>query len=822
MLKEGKYIMKIEEKISAEAVNIMKKEIAMASGNEVFFRGFINEDNIVHDVQVLARGNKYSVPAILKQMKKREVIIHNHPSGYLYPSDNDVKIAAYYSETKNGASYIVNNNVNDIYVIVELADNENKKIEVAPYFEEKGLLSQIFSEFEFRKEQLEMALHIENGLNENKKVIVEAGTGTGKTLAYLIPAVEWAVKNEKKVIVSTNTINLQEQLLNKDIPIVSKLMNNNFKYLLVKGRGNYLCNRKLINIAKGELVDFEEFTHDQKQKFKYIISWGDKTKTGDRSELSFEVEHAVWEHFASETDLCAGNKCPHKLECFFLKSREEKREADLLITNHHMYFADLSIRKEIGFHTDYSILPNYDLVIFDEAHNIENVARDYFSYEVSKYGFNKSMNYIYNLGKKKKKMGSLNFIKNYLKNIKSDLYKNTKHTIEEELVDRHIDLSKRMNDFFTRLIDIFSKGQQGTLNLRLKKSELEKNRVWSVDIQTHYDDVMVAYNSYIKRMRALIRSLKELDDEDGIINDFSKYVDRIEAFFLSLKFINDMDDENYIYWLSMNVKKNNLKLIASPLKIHNELEEALFNNLEDIIFTSATIAVEDSFDYFKKSIGLNENTHDKVIHSPFDYENQMRVYVPTDTPMPNDKNFISKIQNFVKNLIIKARGNTFILFTSYSTLNYLYYLLNDDLEARGFDLFIQGMAPRNQLINMYKTSRKPVLFGTDSFWEGVDVKGEKLSSVIMVKLPFKVPSEPVVEAIIENLTKEGKNAFMEYQIPESIIKFKQGVGRLIRSKEDKGIITILDNRLISKRYGRLFLNSLPTSKVLFKKCSDII
>ncbi len=224
----------------------------------------------------------------------------------------------------------------------------------------------------------------------------------------------------------------------------------------------------------------------------------------------------------------------------------------------------------------------------------------------------------------------------------------------------------------------------------------------------------------------------------------------------------------------------------------------------------------------KKSIGLNEETHDKVIHSPFDYENQMRVYVPTDTPMPNDKNFMSKIHDFVKNLIIRARGNTFILFTSYSTLNYLYYLLKDDLEARGFDLFIQGMAPRNQLINMYKTSRKPVLFGTDSFWEGVDVKGEKLSSVIMVKLPFKVPSEPVVEAIIENLTKEGKNAFMEYQIPESIIKFKQGVGRLIRSKEDKGIITILDNRLISKRYGRLFLDSLPTSKVIFKKCSDII
>ncbi len=814
--------MNIEEKISKEAIDIMKNEISSASGNEVFFRGFIDEQNVVYDVKVLARGNKHSVPAILKQMKKREVIIHNHPSGYLYPSDNDVKIAAYYSETKNGASYIVNNSVDDIYVIVELADGEKNKIEVAPYFEEKGLLSQIFPEFEFRKEQLEMALHIENGLNENKKVIVEAGTGTGKTLAYLIPAIEWALKNEKKVIVSTNTINLQEQLLNKDIPIVNKLMNNNFKYILVKGRGNYLCNRKLMNIAKGEIVDFDEFSQEQKQKFQYIMSWGDRTKTGDRSELSFEVEHMVWEHFASETDICAGVKCPHKLDCFFLKSREEKRDADLLITNHHMYFADLSIRKELGFHTEYSILPNYDLVIFDEAHNIEGVARDYFSYEVSKYAFNKSMNYIYNLGKKKKKTGSLNFVLNYLKSTKSTLYESAKKTIQEDLIERHTDLSKRGNDFFIRLMDIFYKGHQGTVNLRLKKEELDNNKAWYTDLQATYDDLMTAYNSYIKRMRALARNLKELDDEDGIINDFSKYIDRVEAFFLNLKFINDMDDENYIYWLSMNVKKSNAKLMASPLKINGELEEALFNNLDDLIFTSATIAVEDSFDYFKKSIGLKEETHNKIIHSPFDYENQMRVYIPTDTPLPNDKNFISKIKEFVKKLIIKCRGNTFILFTSYSTLNYLYYLLKDELESMGYDLFIQGMAPRNQLINMYKTSKKPVLFGTDSFWEGVDVKGEKLSSVIMVKLPFKVPSEPIVEAIIENLTKEGKNAFMEYQIPESIIKFKQGVGRLIRSKDDRGIVTILDNRLVSKKYGRLFLDSLPTSNIIFKKCSEII
>ena len=337
--------MDIKEKISLEAREIMCEEIKKAQGNEVFFRGIPDENGVVTQVQVLARGNEYSVPAILKAMRKGEVIIHNHPSGILYPSDADVEVASIYSNRMDGASYIVNNDLTDIWIIVELFKDENIKIDIAPYFEKTGLLSQAFKGFEYRDEQLHMATHIEKGLNSETPVIVEAGTGTGKTLAYLIPSIEWAIKNKKRVVISTNTINLQEQLLNKDIPIAKRVIQGDFKYILVKGRGNYLCNRKYHNVVMGDKSLLEDFTTSQKNQFAEIIKWGNQTETGDKAELTFEADNTIWELFQSETDMCSGNKCPYKNECFFLKSRDEKKKADILITNHHMYFSDFAIRK---------------------------------------------------------------------------------------------------------------------------------------------------------------------------------------------------------------------------------------------------------------------------------------------------------------------------------------------------------------------------------------------------------------------------------------------------------------------------------------------
>ncbi|WP_426709222.1 helicase C-terminal domain-containing protein [Cetobacterium sp. SF1] len=816
--------MNIEEKISLEVIDFIKEEIEASGGNEVFFRGIPDKNGMVTEIKVLARGNKYSVPAILKAMKKEEVIIHNHPSGYLFPSDADIEVASIYSNKMNGASYIVNNKVDEIYVIVELYQDKNVAIDVGPYFEKKGVLSRVFPEFEYRKEQLDMAKHIEKGLNSEKKVIVEAGTGTGKTLAYLLPSIEWSIKNKKRVVITTNTINLQEQLLNKDIPIARKVIDGDFKYILVKGRGNYLCNRKLHNVAMGEIIDFEEFSITEKNQFQEILRWGGKTETGDKAELPFEVDNNVWEHFQSESDMCLGNKCAFKEECFFLKSREEKKRADILITNHHMYFSDLAIRKEIGFDSEYSILPEYGLVVFDEAHNIEKVARDYFSYEVSKYGFIKIMNQIYvNDGKKRKRgTGSLDILINYLKNI--DNYDNKK-ILEKELGNdikiRHQNLMKVGKEFFDQLIETFSRGQMGSISFRLKKTR-EDQKIFNSTLECAKENLQIELTSYLKALYRILKDLKDLDDKEGTIMEFTRYVERLNSFMENYKFINALDNEKYIYWVEVNGRKSNSKLVATPLKIDDELSLNLYDNLKQIVFTSATIAIGNDFNYFKESIGLREKTLDKVIHSPFDYNNQMTVYLPKDIPDPSDKAFADGIKGFIVDLIKKSKGKTFLLFTSYSALNYMYYMIRDELEENGMELYVQGMAPRTQLVNMYKDGRNPVLFGTDSFWEGVDIKGEQLSSVIIVKLPFKVPSDPVTEAIIENYTKQNKNAFIEYQIPESVIKFKQGIGRLIRSKSDRGIITVLDTRVINKKYGKYFIDAIPTKNIKIQIRKEIL
>ena len=803
--------MEIKEKISFEAREIIKNEIEKAGGNEVFFRGIPNDEGVITEVSVLARGNKTSVPAILNAMKKGEVIIHNHPSGFLYPSDADVEIASIYSNRMAGGSYIVNNSVTDVYVIVELFKDENVKIDITPYFEKTGLLSQVFQGFEYRDEQLHMAKHIEKGLNKEIKVIVEAGTGTGKTLAYLIPSIEWAIKNKKRVVISTNTINLQEQLLNKDIPIAKKVIQGDFKYILVKGRGNYLCNRKYSNIIMGENSSIQDFSDSQKVQFNEIKKWGQKTEKGDKAELPFEVDASVWELFQSETDICAGNKCPYKGECFFLKSREEKKNADILITNHHMYFSDLAIRKEIGFNTEYSILPEYGMVVFDEAHNVEKVARDYFSYEASKYSFTKTMNQIFTVEGKKKNKGSLDILQKYIKSHDID----HRGILDKEIEDikiKHKNLYIAGREYFNHIIEVFSNGQMGTFTFRAKKDEMDNSPFLSslIDFRERFT---IEYNSYMRKVRELIKDIRDEEDENGNINDFIKYTDRLESFFNNFRFINDFDDDEFIYWIEVNSRKGNSKLVATPLKIDHELQKNLYMNLKQIVFTSATIAIGNDFTYFKESIGLDEETLDKVIHSPFNYDKQMKVYIPSDIPAPSDKNFTDEIAEFLKAMLIKSKGKTFVLFTSYSTLNYMYYMLRDELEANGIELFIHGKAPRTQLINMYINGRNPVLFGTDSFWEGVDIKGKQLSSVIIVKIPFKVPSDPVTEAIIEHITAQGKNSFTEYQVPEAVIKFKQGIGRLIRSKSDSGTITILDNRIINKKYGRYFIESIPTKNI---------
>lgn len=818
--------MKVAEFINAKTIEKMRLEISESGGNEVFFRGIPNGEGIVSEVEVIARGNSSSVAALLNMMRKNEVIIHNHPSGVLIPSDEDVSISSMYGEV-GGASYIVNNAVDDIYVIVPL--KEFIKIDVDEYFGENGVIHKNFGKFEVRREQYEMAKLIENSMNENKKLIVEAGTGTGKTIAYLLPTLLYAIENNLKVIVSTNTINLQEQLVNKDIPLLKKIINEDFNYQIVKGRGNYLCKRKLYNIDVTEKETDTEEERTEKNIIRNLIDWDKNvTRTGDRNELKYEISNSIWEKVNSEVDMCKGVKCPHYSKCHFFKARKNVADATLLIVNHHMFFADLAIRNQTGFYTNYSILPNYDIVVFDEAHNIEDTARNYFTFETSKISFGRLMGNIYNRRVvNSSNGGAIVRLMTYLnESLSSEEYEKVDELKEDAIAELNIFYDKGI-DIFDKLIYLFSENNNNReIKIKIDKQKMQSNKAFRevMEINSQFKE---SYGNLVIRINKFLNTVSNynLEDKEGFLFEFSRYYERLKQYYKKFEFILEGKEEGYVYWANVTTIRPNVKLYATPFDISDELNDNLFTKMDRMVFTSATLAVDNKFDYYKKSIGLmKENRRkidERIVKSPFDYEKQMKVYIPEDALDPTNIEFLRDLEEFIEGVIKNTKGHCFLLFTSYSALNFLYNQLKSRFSEKEYTLIKQNDFPRHEMIEIFKNSKNPILFGTDSFWEGVDVQGEQLQSVIITKLPFKVPNDPVTEAIIENIRKNGQNPFNDYQVPQAVIKFKQGVGRLIRSKTDSGNIIILDNRIIKKMYGKKFLSALPRNKVVESK-SEIL
>ena len=814
--------MKVAEFISAKAMEDMRLEISESGGNEVFFRGIPDGEGLVSAVEVIARGNASSVAALLNMMRKNEVIIHNHPSGVLIPSDEDVSISSMYGEV-GGASYIVNNAVDDIYVIVPL--KEFIKIDVDEYFGENGAIHKNFGKFEVRREQYEMAKFIENSMNENKKLIVEAGTGTGKTIAYLLPTLLYAIENNLKVIVSTNTINLQEQLINKDIPLLKKIIDEDFNYQIVKGRGNYLCKRKLYNIDVTEKETDTEEEKAEKNIIRNLIDWDKNvTKTGDRNELKYEISGSIWEKVNSEADMCKGVKCPYYSKCYFFNARKNIADATLLIVNHHMFFADLAIRNQTGFYTNYSILPNYDIVVFDEAHNIEDTARNYFTFETSKISFGRLMGNIYNRRVvNSSNGGAIVRLMTYLnESLSSEEYEKVDELKENVIAELNVFYDKGI-DIFDKLIYLFSENNDNReIKIKIDKQKMRSNKAFRevMEINSQFKE---SYGNLVIRINKFLNTVSNynLEDKEGFLFEFSRYYERLKQYYKKFEFILEGKEEGYVYWANVTTVRPNVKLYATPFDISDELNDNLFTKMDRMVFTSATLAVDNKFDYYKKSIGLmKENRRkidERIVKSPFDYEKQMKVYIPEDALDPTNIEFIRDLEEFIEGVIKSTKGHCFLLFTSYSTLNFLYNQLKSRFSEKEYTLVKQNDFPRHEMIEIFKNSKNPILFGTDSFWEGVDVQGEQLKSVIITKLPFKVPNDPVTEAIIENIRKNGQNPFNDYQVPQAVIKFKQGVGRLIRSKTDSGNIIILDNRIIKKMYGKKFLTALPRNKVIESK-----
>lgn len=805
--------MDIKDRFSEESLQTIKEYLQENNNKSMIFKATFDDNELIQEPFFLSLYKKKNFEETLTKVGKNEVVIRTTKPNQLYPSDMELELSEELYNRRNIAYCLLSSDLDDFYFVQDIDRIFLEKINIENYFSKDGILAKEIKGFEYRQEQEEMAHYIQDAINEDRKIIIEAGTGTGKTLAYLIPAIKWAVVNKKKVIIATNTINLQEQLLLKDIPLAKSIIKEDFSYVLVKGRSNYLCKRLFNELSIGRSIDIETFSLEAREQIEYILKWGNKTKTGDKAELPFEVFPDVWELVQSTTELCLGKKCPYRKECFFMKTRMEKMEADILISNHHVFFADLNVRAETDFDSEYLILPRYDMVIFDEAHNIESVARSYFSVEVSKISFTRLLNRIYQKkNKRKKEKSALIRVEDTID--EKDLEDSQQYIYLLNTLKEEISILQNIGDeYFDEIRKIYETNIEAPIRKSLSNFEMTKSRFLET-LRGKKDIFQSKLADFLTLMMSFNNVIDEEKDKNPEVINFNNHLKMFKAYIDSFKFINSFEDDNYIYWLDINSKRTNIVLTATPLNIAQKLSSVLFDNLDRLVFASATIVANGNFDYFKKSLGLDEeDCIECIIKSPFNYDEQMSVYIPTDIQDSENINaFVTDASKFILNILLKTDGKAFILFTSYTMLNQIYYSISKKLMNKGFEVFLHGDKPRSQLIKEFKEAENPILFGTTSFWEGVDVQGENLSNVIITKLPFLVPTDPVVSAISKKIEEDGGNSFTDFQLPEAIIKFKQGVGRLIRKKTDSGNIFILDSRILKKRYGSLFINALPSQK----------
>jgi ATP-dependent DNA helicase DinG len=607
--------------------------------------------------------------------------------------------------------------------------------------------STVTSDYEYRLAQLEMAELVQDAFETHHHAIVEAGTGTGKTLAYLLPA----ICSGRRVVISTATKSLQEQLYQKDIPFLQKHFAPNLKVAVMKGRSNFLCRAKLHQMADPPMLK----GMDEIDAFRQIRDWAKLTETGDRAELTFLPDDSdLWTRIDARRDTCTGKKCADFNQCFLTAMQQRAREADLIIVNHHLFFADLALKQD-----DFgSILPEYSAVVFDEAHEMEDVASEYFGRQSSNFRFEELAH-------------------------DADQTLRLLHLGTASLLRKTQRIRERSRGFF----ELFPP-RDGRFSFTRKEREgfLEQHR-------EAYDALMTSLKSMETEFAALATKPEEL----------TRIARRSFELRQGLAFLFESDEKNFVYWFERRNK--GVFLTATPIDVSQILRGRLFEQFDTVILTSATLTVGGRFDYIRQRLGI-DHAKDRALPPEFDYPNQALLYLPRQMPDVRDREFAARAADEIVKLLELSQGRAFCLFTSYSQMNDLFERVRTRV---GFPLLLQGTAPRSVLLERFKNTESAVLFATASFWQGVDVPGEQLSCVIVDRLPFAVPSDPVVAARVRALEEDGRNPFAEFQVPQAVLALKQGFGRLIRAKTDRGVLALLDTRLQRMPYGKIFLESLP-------------
>jgi len=848
--------------LAPEAVRAIRLEIERAGGREVCFLAEVDQERRIVNPRAVARGNRHAVLAAARDARAGEILIHNHPSGVLEPSDADLALAARAYEEGLGTA-IVDNGASALYVVVEPPSPRERTsldpLEVEEVLAPTGPLAEHHHRFEDRPGQRRMAGRIAARYNEGGVLVVEAGTGTGKSLAYLVPAALWALRNGERTVVSTNTINLQEQLVRKDLPLVRDLVGEELEWSLVKGRGNYVSIRRLHLAAETAPSLFE---NDRSAELESLVAWSRTTRDGSLSDLSTAPSSEVWEEVRSDGDICLRARCPHFQECFYQRSRRKAASSDILVVNHALLFSDVALREATDNWIQSAVLPPYRHVILDEGHNVEDVATSHLGSEVTRVGLYRMLARLNRNGK-----GVLASVEQVLKGEgdKGEA-RRTLTRIQERLKPTLRRAREELNGFFDALEPRVPVGEEEPL--RLGRGD-PRDPGEDEEILTRLDRLTAAFarlGREVEELRLRLEEDETLGDRlEGRVLDLRSLERRLESARHGLGLVLDPGDreEAFVRWIEGRTGEGdglrNVRLAAAPVEPGRQLRRGLFQRVDTTVITSATLTVgRGGFQFLRGRLGLAEEgetaagggrpggpssrdpsseliladpvpviavgaedvpeplaVEEETVPSTFQYEEQAVFAVPTDLPGTDRGGaFQEATARVVREMAAVTGGGVFVLFTSHRALRTVSRLLREDEADARWPLLVHGDGPRHLLLSRFVASQRAILLGTSSFWEGVDVPGYPLRALVIQKLPFRVPSEPITQARMEVLEERGENPFRSYLLPLAALRLKQGFGRLIRSRTDRGSVLLLDDRILSRSYGRVLREALPPAPLL--------
>ena len=807
----------MSERIAPGVRAYLAGEIAAAGGREVSFVAEVDRDGVVTAARVVARGTVDMVLALPGTASRGEMLLHNHPSGHLSPSPADLNVAARLHDGGVGFG-IIDNGVSELYVVVEVP-REREIARIDPFdvidtLGEHGPIAAHLGQYEDRRSQRDMAAYIADGYNDGGVQLMEAGTGVGKSFAYLVPALAWARTNQERTVISTNTINLQEQLVGKDLPLLREALSTGDyvpSFALLKGWRNYLCLSRL-HLAVGSQRTLLE--QDKLDELIGLSEWAAHTADGTLSDLPVTPTPEVWDEVSAEADLCSRLKCPHFDRCFLFRARRRAAEADVVVVNHHLLAADLSVRRAQDNWEEAAVLPPYRRLVLDEAHHLEEVAAGHLGVQVTSRSVRRLLSRFERNGR-----GLAPTLSHDLAARSDAPSRESLEILRQRLLPALADARRASDALFGRLYQRLSDAPGGQLRL---SDDFAVDPIWDEGLAFDLDASLTAFRALRESVETIADRLGQADDTERrgqILLELRGALRRLDAISdgLNRTLRPAGGGPPTVRWMERTTRGQNVQLSAVPLDLAPVLRELLFDRLDTVVLTSATLAASGDFEFLEGRLGLGGEdspvTERQIFSSPFDYPSQCLFGVPTDLPEPREDEVGhgAAVVQIVSDLAYASDGGMFVLFTSHASLRRAAGELRMVLGTR-WPLLVQGEAPRDVLLRRFRDAENAILLGTDSFWEGVDVPGRALRALVINKLPFKVPSEPITAARLERLAEEGQDGFFHYLLPHAALKLKQGFGRLIRSSKDVGVVVLLDSRAVTKRYGPMLLDGLPRAE----------